>query len=84
MDDRYSGWSSGGGALASQRLAELRWRMEAKVSSGVGGVSGRAGGEVRGWVGLLDRVVIDVVIFGCDADEAGWWCSIFFCSDSMW
>ena len=83
VDDRYSG----GGALASQRLAELRWRMEANVSSGVGGVSGRAGGEVRGWVGLLDElgvgsvsksgwgwsggVVIDVVIFGCGADEAG-------------
>jgi hypothetical protein len=52
VDDRYSGRSSGGGALASQRLAELKLRMEANVSSGVGGVSGRAGGEVRGWVGL--------------------------------
>jgi hypothetical protein len=67
------------------------------VSSGVGGVSGRAGGEVRGWVGLLDGLgvrpvsesgwgwsgwgVIDLVIFGCDADEAGWWCSICFVLD---
>ena len=59
---------------------------------GVGGVSGRAGGEVRGWVGLLDElgvgsvsksgwgssggVVIDFVIFRV------WLCSV--CTDWRW
>ena len=58
----------------------------------VGGVSGRAGGEVRGWVGLLDElgvgsvsksgwgssggVVIDFVIFRV------WLCSV--CTDWRW
>jgi hypothetical protein len=42
--------SSGGGALTSQRLAELKLRMEVKVNSGVGRVSGRAGGWGRGLV----------------------------------
>ena len=57
------------------------------MSSGWG-VSGHAGGEVRGWVGLLDElgvgsvskssggVVIDLVIFGV------WLCSV--CTDWRW
>jgi hypothetical protein len=32
--------SSGGGALASQRLAELKLRMEVKANSGAGGWGG--------------------------------------------
>jgi hypothetical protein len=49
---REGGRSSGGGALASQRVWEVPVKMEANVSSGVGGVSARAGGEVRGYVGF--------------------------------